>query len=86
MPSLAAAEAGQSDGRRYQIETKYGIRSANLGAAQPMRPSSPPHAPRYAGFPSPNSSSRSGPFSTLRAWSRRLFMPLKNCRYITTVR
>ena len=38
------------------------------------------------GTPSPKSSSCSGPVRAARAWSRRLFMPLRNWRYITSVR
>lgn len=38
------------------------------------------------GTPSPKSSSCSNPVRAARAWSRRLFMPLRNWRYITSVR
>ena len=36
--------------------------------------------------PSPKSSSRSSPGSAWRAWSRRLFTPIKNWRIMTTMR
>ena len=41
-------------------------------------------SPNY--FPSPKTSSRSSPTSAARAWSRKLFTPMKNWRIITTMR
>ena len=48
----------------------------------------PATANRYlhSAQPLPNSSSFSSPGSTARAWSRRLFTPMKNWRIITTSR
>ena len=46
------------------------------------------NAPRYlhSAQPLPNSSSFSSPGSAARAWSRRLFTPMKNWRIMTTSR